>query len=51
VTTLPDTLRLGPVDLIVSDLERSAAWYERSLGLLRHGRADPWRIAVRIVSR
>jgi catechol 2,3-dioxygenase len=38
--TLPDTLRLGPVALIVSDLDRSIAWYERSLGLRLHARAD-----------
>ena len=33
VTPLPDTLRLGPVQLTVSDLDRSVAFYERSLGL------------------
>jgi catechol 2,3-dioxygenase len=30
---LPDALRLGPVHLTVSDLGRSIAFYERSLGL------------------
>jgi len=30
---LPDTLRLGPVQLTVSDLDRSIGFYERSLGL------------------
>jgi len=38
VATLPDALRLGPVHLTVSDLERSIAYYERSLGLQVHGR-------------
>jgi catechol 2,3-dioxygenase len=33
VAPLPDTLRLGPVHLTVSDLDRSIAFYERSLGL------------------
>jgi catechol 2,3-dioxygenase len=33
---LPATLRLGPVHLVVSDLERSVAWYERALGLRRN---------------
>ncbi len=36
---LPGTLRLGAVHLTVADLERSVAWYERSLGLRVHGRA------------
>lgn len=40
MTALPDTLRLGPVHLIVSDLDRSLAWYQRSLGLVVHSRAD-----------
>ena len=31
--TLPDTLRLGPVHLTVTDLDRSVRFYERSLGL------------------
>jgi catechol 2,3-dioxygenase len=35
---LPDTLRLGPVHLIVSDLDGSIAFYERSLGLQLHDR-------------
>jgi catechol 2,3-dioxygenase len=30
---LPAALRLGPVHLIVTDLERSIDWYERALGL------------------
>ena len=34
--TLPDTLRLGPVDLTVADLDRAVAWYQRSLGLRVH---------------
>jgi catechol 2,3-dioxygenase len=34
--SLPATLRLGPVHLIVSDLDRSVAWYQRSLGLRVH---------------
>src|SRR3954465_993104 len=33
---LPDTLRLGPVDLTVADLDRAVAWYQRSLGLRVH---------------
>src|SRR3954471_5819822 len=33
---LPDTLRLGAVHLIVSDLDQSVAWYQRSLGLRVH---------------
>jgi catechol 2,3-dioxygenase len=37
--TLPSTLRLGAVELTVADLERSVAWYERSLGLRVHSRA------------
>ena len=35
---LPDTLRLGPVHLTVSDLGRSIAYYERSVGLRCHRR-------------
>jgi catechol 2,3-dioxygenase len=35
---VPDTLRLGPVHLIVSDLDGSIAFYERSLGLQLHDR-------------
>jgi catechol 2,3-dioxygenase len=34
--TLPATLRLGPVHLTVRDLDRAAAWYQRSLGLRVH---------------
>jgi catechol 2,3-dioxygenase len=34
--SLPATLRLGPVHLIVSGLDRSVAWYQRSLGLRVH---------------
>src|SRR4051794_20754162 len=33
---LPDTLRLGSVDLTVADLDRAVAWYQRSLGLRVH---------------
>jgi catechol 2,3-dioxygenase len=40
VTPLPDTLRLGPVHLTVSDLDGSIAFYERSLGLQLHHRDD-----------
>jgi catechol 2,3-dioxygenase len=36
---LPDTLRLGPVHLSVSDLDRSIGFYERSLGLRLQCRA------------
>ncbi len=38
VATLPDTLRLGPAHLTVSDLDGSIVFYERSLGLQQHGR-------------
>ncbi|MCK9250098.1 MAG: VOC family protein [Solirubrobacteraceae bacterium] len=31
--TLPEGLRLGAVHLTVTDLDRSVAWYQRSLGL------------------
>jgi catechol 2,3-dioxygenase len=34
--TLPDGLRLGAVHLIVSDVDRSVAWYQRVLGLQAH---------------
>jgi catechol 2,3-dioxygenase len=33
---LPAALRLGPVHLIVSDVDRSVAWYQRALGLRAH---------------
>ena len=35
--TLPATLTLGAVHLTVADLDRSVAWYQRSLGLRVHG--------------
>ena len=38
--TLPDTLTLGPVHITVTDLDRSIPFYERSLGLQLHHRAD-----------
>ena len=31
--TLPDTLRLGPVDLTVRDVDRAVAWDQHALGL------------------
>jgi catechol 2,3-dioxygenase len=34
--TLPDTLRLGPVDLTVRDLDRAVGWYQQALGLRVH---------------
>jgi catechol 2,3-dioxygenase len=34
--SLPATLRLGPVHLVVTDLDRSVAWYQRALGLRVH---------------
>ncbi len=37
---LPASLRLGPVRLTVSDLDRSLAWYQRALGL-RIQRLEP----------
>jgi catechol 2,3-dioxygenase len=37
---LPATLRLGPVQLTVGDLERSVPWYERALGLRVRRRGD-----------
>ncbi len=37
---LPDALRLGPVHLTVTDLNRAVAWYERALGL-RLRRREP----------
>lgn len=36
---LPAALRLGPVHLVVTDLERSVAFYERSIGLRTRDRA------------
>jgi catechol 2,3-dioxygenase len=33
---LPNTLRLGAVHLMVADVDRAVAWYERSLGLRVH---------------
>ncbi|WCB94506.1 Catechol-2,3-dioxygenase [Baekduia alba] len=36
VSTLPVTLRLGPVSLTVTDLDRSVAWYQSALGLRVH---------------
>ena len=38
--TLPDTLRLGPVHLTVTDLDRSVRFYERAVGLCERDRAD-----------
>jgi catechol 2,3-dioxygenase len=38
--TLPATLRLGPVYLTVSDLDRSLGFYEGALGLKLHRRED-----------
>jgi len=37
---LPATLRLGPVHLAVTDLERAAEFYRRSIGLRDHARTD-----------
>jgi catechol 2,3-dioxygenase len=34
--TLPDSLRLGPVELTVRELDRAVDWYQRSLGLRVH---------------
>ena len=34
--SLPAALRLGPVHLTVTDLDRSVAWYQESLGLRVH---------------
>src|SRR3954452_11819816 len=33
---LPATLRLGAVDLLVADVDRSVAWYQRALGFRVH---------------
>ena len=38
--TLPATLRLGPVHLTVTDLDRSVEFYERSIGLRIQRRED-----------
>jgi catechol 2,3-dioxygenase len=38
--TLPATLRLGPVHLTVTDLDRSTDFYERSIGLRTRGSGD-----------
>jgi catechol 2,3-dioxygenase len=38
--TLPGTLRLGPVHLTVTDLDRSARFYETSIGLRSRRRGD-----------
>jgi len=38
--TLPATLRLGPVHLTVTDLDRSVTWYQDALGLRLHRRED-----------
>jgi catechol 2,3-dioxygenase len=35
-SALPAGLRLGPVHLVVADLDRSVAWYRRSLGMHVH---------------
>jgi catechol 2,3-dioxygenase len=36
ISELPATLRLGPVHLTVTDLDRSVAWYQSALGLRVH---------------
>jgi catechol 2,3-dioxygenase len=38
--TLPASLRLGPVHLIVTDLDRSVPFYEQAIGLRLHRRDD-----------
>jgi catechol 2,3-dioxygenase len=38
---LPASTRLGPVELNVTDLDRSIAFYEESIGLRLHRREDP----------
>ena len=38
--TLPATLRLGPTHVVVRDLDRAVAWYERALGLIPGRRED-----------
>jgi catechol 2,3-dioxygenase len=50
-TRLPATLALGPVGLVVRDLERSLRWYEEVLGLQRTGDAalgDGLNVAVEL---
>jgi catechol 2,3-dioxygenase len=37
---LPDSLRLGPVHLTVTDADRSAGFYQDAIGLSAHGRED-----------
>jgi catechol 2,3-dioxygenase len=39
--TLPATLRLGPVHLTVTDLDRSVGFYEDAIGLQLHRREGP----------
>jgi catechol 2,3-dioxygenase len=39
-TPLPATLGLGPVELTVTNLDRSIEWYESALGLHLHSRSD-----------
>src|SRR3712207_5006856 len=38
---LPDTLRLGPVHIAVTSLDRSVAFYGEAIGLQLHSREDP----------
>src|SRR3954451_7555509 len=37
---LPATLRLGPLHITVTDLDRSVGWYQQALGLQLHTRGD-----------
>src|SRR3954454_6844933 len=37
---LPDSLRLGPVHLTVTDVDRSVGFYQDAIGLSLHGRED-----------
>lgn len=37
---LPDDLRLGPIHIVVTDLDRSAEFYERAIGLRKSGRGE-----------
>ena len=39
-SSLPDRLRLGAVELTVSDIPRSVAWYQHALGLHVHHQDD-----------